>query len=114
MELIAAHAGKNVAQRTNDSSTVLMIDGMPFQTIKTVQVMLELLLQCITFCDTAPAFTPDVSQRVVGLLRTFNSRTCQLILGAGAMQVCFCPKDIVVLRAFHHLTNELCVCRFLD
>lgn len=29
----------------------------------------------------------QVAQRVLELLKVFNSRTCQLVLGAGAMQV---------------------------
>jgi len=65
----------------------LIIAGKEYRTIRTMHVLLELLQQYLAFCDIAPAFTPDVGQRVLGLLRTFNSRTCQLILGAGAMQV---------------------------
>ena len=67
--------------------SMLSIGGQQYHAVETVQVLLGLLQQYIALCDTAPAFTSDVSQRVVELLRTFNSRTCQLILGAGAMQV---------------------------
>ncbi len=37
-----------------------------------------------------PSLSLQVAQRVLELLKVFNSRTCQLVLGAGAMQVGFC------------------------
>ena len=36
-----------------------------------------------------PALSSEVVHRVVELLKFFNTRTCQLVLGAGAMQVVF-------------------------
>jgi vacuolar protein sorting-associated protein 54 len=34
-----------------------------------------------------PFLSLEVVQRVVEILKLFNTRTCQLVLGAGAMQV---------------------------
>jgi vacuolar protein sorting-associated protein 54 len=34
-----------------------------------------------------PTLSSEVVHRVVEILKFFNTRTCQLILGAGAMQV---------------------------
>lgn len=36
-----------------------------------------------------PALSSEVVHRVVEILKFFNTRTCQLVLGAGAMQVVF-------------------------
>lgn len=36
-----------------------------------------------------PALSSEVVHRVVEILKFFNTRTCQLVLGAGAMQVLF-------------------------
>lgn len=69
------------------TEALLYINGKGFHTVRTVQVLLSVLKQYHAFCTAVPVLTADASQRVVELLRTFNSRTCQLILGAGAMQV---------------------------
>lgn len=34
-----------------------------------------------------PALSPEIVHRVVEILKFFNTRTAQLVLGAGAMQV---------------------------
>lgn len=34
-----------------------------------------------------PALSSEVIHRVVEILKFFNTRSCQLVLGAGAMQV---------------------------
>ena len=67
--------------------TLVNIGAETFHLVETAQVLLSLLHQNSEFSEAVPAFIADVSQRVVELLRSFNSRTCQLILGAGAMQV---------------------------
>ena len=43
-----------------------------------------LSLRC---CDDLPSSASDLVNRVCELLSLFNSRTCQLILGAGALQL---------------------------
>lgn len=65
----------------------VVVGSHSFRLVETAQVLLGLLQQSIEFSEAVPAFVADVSQRVVELLRSFNSKTCQLILGAGAMQV---------------------------
>ena len=37
--------------------------------------------------DALPSLASEVVHRVAELLKIFNARTCQLVLGAGAMQV---------------------------
>ena len=66
---------------------VMIIDSHRFQLVATAQVLISCLQHNLEFSEAFPAFIVDVSQRVVELLRSFNSKTCQLILGAGAMQV---------------------------
>lgn len=38
------------------------------------------------FFDAYPSFSGEIYQKIVQFFRLFNSRTCQLVLGAGAMQ----------------------------
>jgi len=80
--------GNNESSNGSASSTpTIIIDGKSFHLTATTQVLFALLHKNLEFAGAVPAFLPDTSQRVIELLRTFNSRTCQLILGAGAMQV---------------------------
>jgi vacuolar protein sorting-associated protein 54 len=65
----------------------LLLDGQEYQLVETVQVLFKLVHEYFLFCNTAPLFVADVTQRILDLLRTFNSKTCQLILGAGAMHI---------------------------
>ncbi|KAH7622162.1 putative Vacuolar protein sorting-associated protein 54, chloroplastic [Nannochloris sp. 'desiccata'] len=69
------------------STPTISIDGKSFHLTATTQVLFDVLHKNLEFAGAVPALLADTSQRVVELLRTFNSRTCQLILGAGAMQV---------------------------
>lgn len=56
-----------------------------------------MLSEYIDMNDSLPALSAEIVQRVVELLKFFNTRTCQLVLGAGAMQVFYirpviCPS----------------------
>jgi len=46
--------------------------------------MLKDYLQCL---EQLPTLNTDILQRIIDLLQLFNSRTCQLVLGAGAMHL---------------------------
>lgn len=39
--------------------------------------------------DSLPSLSSEIVHRVVEILKFFNTRTCQLVLGAGAMQVIY-------------------------
>ena len=46
-----------------------------------------MLSEYIDMGNFLPLRSSEVVQRVVEILKFFNTRTCQLVLGAGAMQV---------------------------
>jgi vacuolar protein sorting-associated protein 54 len=46
-----------------------------------------MLSEYIDMNNSLPALSSEIVLRVVEVLRFFNTRTCQLVLGAGAMQV---------------------------
>ncbi|KAL4452640.1 hypothetical protein ABPG75_008302 [Micractinium tetrahymenae] len=66
---------------------VLVAGGRGYHVVNTQLLMLSMLSEYLAFRDAVPAFAAEVAQRVLELLKVFNSRTCQLVLGAGAMQV---------------------------
>ncbi|KAK9830219.1 hypothetical protein WJX72_010418 [[Myrmecia] bisecta] len=81
----AGSAAQTATQQ--DSATVLVLGLQRFHVVNTALMLLKLLEEYLTFQDLVPAFGGEVARRVVELLKVFNSRTCQLVLGAGAMQV---------------------------
>lgn len=52
-------------------------------------ILLKMLSEYIDINQCLPALSSEVVHRVVEILKLFNTRTCQLVLGAGAMQVVF-------------------------
>ena len=90
--------GGDGAASTSDDAVVVGGGGSPaavlrvgghacFHVVNTQLLLLSMLREYLAFRDAVPAFSAEVAQRVLELLKVFNSRTCQLVLGAGAMQV---------------------------
>ncbi|XP_041987397.1 vacuolar protein sorting-associated protein 54 [Aricia agestis] len=67
-------------------SKFLIINKETYAVVATVQLLIKILLE---YCD-ATKQSPDIVQYLVHcmleLIRLFNSRCCQLVLGAGAIQ----------------------------
>ena len=65
-------------------------------------ILLKMLSEYVDISICLPALSSEVIHCVVEILKLFNTRTCQLVLGAGAMQVklfmdaslIFCPIQI--------------------
>uniref|UniRef100_A0A914CCL0 Vacuolar protein sorting-associated protein 54 C-terminal domain-containing protein n=1 Tax=Acrobeloides nanus TaxID=290746 RepID=A0A914CCL0_9BILA len=65
----------------------LIVDGEKYYVVSTSLLLLRMMAQ---YCDLLELFPQCVSElllHIVELLKNFNSRTCQLILGAGALQL---------------------------
>ncbi|KAL4854749.1 Histidinol-phosphate aminotransferase 2 [Chlorella vulgaris] len=85
---LAAEAGAGVQQAARAPFTpVLVVAGQGYHVVNTQLLLLSMLREYRRFHAAMPAFAAEVAQRVLELLKVFNSRTCQLVLGAGAMQV---------------------------
>ena len=50
-------------------------------------ILLKMLAEYVDISKCLPALSSEVVHRVAEILKLFNTRTCQLVLGAGAMQV---------------------------
>lgn len=50
-------------------------------------ILLKMIAEYINISDALPALATEIVHRVAEILKLFNSRSCQLVLGAGAMQV---------------------------
>lgn len=79
----SASEGPMEAQPTR----TLSVDGKQYRVCASLLMLLEMLAEYLSCADKLPALCTDIVQRVGELLKSYNSRTCQLVLGAGAMQL---------------------------
>lgn len=63
------------------------ICGKSFRVVWSVLLMLEIVMNYMSCAANFPVLATDVLQRSIEIFRLFNSRTTQLVLGAGAMQM---------------------------
>ncbi|KAK9833584.1 hypothetical protein WJX81_008635 [Elliptochloris bilobata] len=64
---------------------VLGVGGRRFHAVGALLMLALLLGEYGALGDAAPGLAGELAHRVVELLNVFNSRTCQLVLGAGAL-----------------------------
>ncbi|KAK3094215.1 hypothetical protein FSP39_025511 [Pinctada imbricata] len=65
----------------------IKVDKENFAVVGTVLMLLKMMVEYCQCVDDIPSAAPDLLTRLVDLLKIFNSRTCQLVLGAGALQL---------------------------
>ncbi|XP_077380102.1 vacuolar protein sorting-associated protein 54 isoform X2 [Festucalex cinctus] len=68
-------------------SDVLLVEGRKYAVVGTVLLLIRIFLEYCQCVNDIPAVATDVLTRLADLLKHFNSRSCQLVLGAGALQV---------------------------
>ncbi|KAG0482955.1 hypothetical protein HPP92_011039 [Vanilla planifolia] len=69
------------------SSQTLIYRNVGYHMVNCGLILLKMLSEYVDMNNCLPALSSEVIHRVVEILKTFNTRTCQLVLGAGAMQV---------------------------
>ncbi|KAA8544806.1 hypothetical protein F0562_019603 [Nyssa sinensis] len=77
----------NTKERGKTSSQMLFFGGVSYHMVNCGLILLKMLSEYIDMNNFLPALSSEVVHRVVEILKFFNTRTCQLVLGAGAMQV---------------------------
>ncbi|CAF2130409.1 unnamed protein product [Brassica napus] len=65
----------------------LFYQGVGYHMVNCGLILLKMLSEYIDMNNSLPALSSEIVLRVVEVWRFFNTRTCQLVLGAGAMQV---------------------------
>ncbi|KAL0012003.1 hypothetical protein SO802_007111 [Lithocarpus litseifolius] len=92
----AADKNKSSFAHSNDSkmkehgkstSQTLSYKGVGYHMVNCGLILLKMLSEYIDMGNFLPLRSAEVVHRVVEILKFFNTRTCQLVLGAGAMQV---------------------------
>uniref|UniRef100_A0A182NTX3 Vacuolar protein sorting-associated protein 54 n=1 Tax=Anopheles dirus TaxID=7168 RepID=A0A182NTX3_9DIPT len=67
--------------------SVLKVEGEPFALVGAALLLVQIVSEYCRCASQLPVIAPQLGRNVVDLLRTFNSRCCQLVLGAGALHV---------------------------
>jgi len=65
----------------------LIVEGEQFSVVGTVLMLVKMLVEYCQCVVDIPSAAPDLLTRLIDLLKMFNSRTCQLLIGAGARQL---------------------------
>ena len=58
-----------------------------FRTVSSLITLIEICYDYLECGSRLPPISKDVADRLIEIFRFFNSKTCQLVLGAGAMQL---------------------------
>ncbi|OBZ75271.1 Vacuolar protein sorting-associated protein 54, chloroplastic [Grifola frondosa] len=71
---------------TNAPTKHLRIEERSYFAVSATLDVLVLLIEYLKVIVNLPLLTMDTMSRVIELMKAFNSRTCQVVLGAGAMR----------------------------
>ena len=87
----------------------LLIEGRHFFAVSATNEVLILLADYLKVIINLGSLTTDTVSRIIELLKAFNSRTCQVVLGAGAMRSAglknITAKHLGMLIALHKATR---------
>ena len=86
VELALGGASPAVPAAQGEAVRQLTLDNTPFFVVKAAGTVLSLLDDYVRLVVNLPLFAAETLGWVVELLKQFNSRTCQVVLGAGAMR----------------------------
>ncbi|GAA5904972.1 hypothetical protein JCM5296_005694 [Sporobolomyces johnsonii] len=62
------------------------VEGRQFFAVSAVLTTIDVLLDYLRVVLNCPLLTTDAMSKVIEFMKAFNSRTCQVVLGAGAMR----------------------------
>lgn len=66
---------------------MLMVGDEPYALVGSALILIQIVSEYCRCASHLPIIASQMSRNVVDLLRTFNSKACQLVLGAGAVHV---------------------------
>jgi len=69
------------------SQKFIVVANQKFYIVTCALMFLKFLGDYLNFLDQLPGFESEVAHRLVEIVHVFNSRTCQMILGGGALAI---------------------------
>ncbi|XP_078442424.1 VPS54 isoform X2 [Wolffia australiana] len=85
-ELSARNNDVNTNEQGKYANQTIIYRGTGYHMVNCGLILLKTLSEYIEISKCLPALSAEVAHRIVEILKFFNTRTCQLVLGAGAMQ----------------------------
>lgn len=86
----------------------LLVRGEIYHVVSSALMMLKMVAEYLDIANALPALATEVVHRIAEILKIFNTRTCQLVLGAGAMQV----SGLKSITAKHLALSSQCISLF--
>lgn len=80
-------SSKNRKGKDKPIARTLQIRGVKYHMVNSGLILVKLTSEYVEIVNTLPSLAAEIVHRVSELLKLFNGRSCQLVLGAGAMQV---------------------------
>ncbi|CRK93598.1 CLUMA_CG007131, isoform A [Clunio marinus] len=77
----------NQANEPSIAAPMLMVGDEPFALVGAALILVQIVSEYCRCSSHLPIIAVQMGRNVIDLLRTFNSRCCQLVLGAGAVHV---------------------------
>lgn len=65
----------------------VLVNGQKFLLVQTVITLIRIIVEYCECAQQIKSLSPDLLTRLLDILKLFNTRTSQLVLGAGALQV---------------------------
>jgi vacuolar protein sorting-associated protein 54 len=85
-KLSSTNGSATATAASTTSSKHLRIEDRTYYVVLATSEVLTLLLDYLRVVVNLSMLTTDAMSRVIEFLKSFNSRTCQVVLGAGAMK----------------------------
>lgn len=83
---LSSSNGSGTSAAASSSSKHLRIEDRTYHVVLATSEVLTLLMDYLRVVVNLSMLTTDAMSRVIEFLKSFNSRTCQVVLGAGAMR----------------------------
>lgn len=77
---------RKVYAEENTSASSLIVQGQRFAVVGTLLILMKMVVEYCQCVDDVPMLATDLLTKLCEILKLFNSRSCQLVLGAGALQ----------------------------
>lgn len=82
-----SNGNRKTKEKKKSASRMIMHREAGYRMVNCGLILLKMLSDYVEMNQYLPALSAEFVQRVVEILKFFNTTTCQLVLGAGAMQV---------------------------
>ncbi|CAD5119291.1 DgyrCDS7920 [Dimorphilus gyrociliatus] len=88
-----------------ETKPVLKVANEEYGVVGTVLLLFKIVIEYCELAKVVKAVSSDISIRLLELLNMYNSRTCQLVLGAGAVQL----VGLKTISTRHLALNSRCL-----